>query len=79
MLKKVGMFLISGLIILKAGIGFALPIVEIEYNITESSGIWTYQLYLEKYRFRTHRALGYISNSVSFGYNQTIGRLGYFH
>ncbi|MFH1563093.1 MAG: hypothetical protein ABIF11_06735 [Nitrospirota bacterium] len=47
MLKKVGMFLISGLIILKAGIGFCLPIVEIEYNITESSGIWTYSYTLK--------------------------------
>ncbi len=52
MLKRVRKFLvvglISGLIIIKAGVSSGLPMVEITYNITETvSGIWTYNYTLE--------------------------------
>jgi hypothetical protein len=47
MLKRVKIFLgvslVSWLIVIKAGISFSLPIVEITYNITGPvNGIWTY-------------------------------------
>ncbi|MDI6735562.1 MAG: PEP-CTERM sorting domain-containing protein [bacterium] len=51
MLKRIRKFLviglISGLIVIKAGVSSGLPMVEIEYNITELSDIWTYSYTLK--------------------------------